>query len=84
MNQLESMPRDLAVVQRSVDQLTEKQEQMARNIAALRSAEHDIKKKRQRLICRVGRNSIRGTRADNHGRLDTSRSYQWRGGLGRA
>jgi hypothetical protein len=39
------MPRDLAVVRRGVEQLTEKQEQMARNIADLRSAEHDIKKK---------------------------------------
>jgi hypothetical protein len=44
-HQLEAMPRDLAVVKRSVEQLTEKQEQMARNIATLRSAEHDIKKK---------------------------------------
>ena len=45
VHQFEAMPRDLAVVRRSVEQLTEKQEQMARNIAALRSAEHDIKKK---------------------------------------
>src|SRR5262245_34765045 len=41
-HQLEAMPRDLAVVKRSVEQLTEKQEQMARNIATLRSAEHYI------------------------------------------
>jgi hypothetical protein len=45
VQQLEAMPRDLAVVRRGVEQLTEKQEQMARNIAALRSAEYDIKKK---------------------------------------
>jgi hypothetical protein len=45
VQQLEAMPRDLAVVKRGVEQLTEKQEQMTRNIAALRSAEYDIKKK---------------------------------------
>jgi hypothetical protein len=45
VHELEAMPRDLAVVRRGVEQLTEKQEQMARNIADLRSAEHDIKKK---------------------------------------
>jgi hypothetical protein len=44
VQQLEAMPRDLAVVKRGVEQLTEKQEQMARN-SALRSAEYDIKKK---------------------------------------
>jgi hypothetical protein len=44
-HQLEAMPRDLVVVRRSLEQLAEKQEQMARNIAALRSFEHDIKKK---------------------------------------
>jgi len=45
VQQLEAMPRDLAVVRRGVEQFAEKQEQMARNIAALRSAEYDIKKK---------------------------------------
>jgi hypothetical protein len=45
VHKLEAMPGDLAVVRRSVEQLTERQEQMARNIADLRSAEHDIKKK---------------------------------------
>jgi hypothetical protein len=44
-HQLEAMPRDLAVVRRIVEQLTEKQEQMARNIATLQAAERDIKKK---------------------------------------
>jgi hypothetical protein len=45
VQQLEAMPRNLAIVRRGVEQLTEKQEQMAQNIADLRSAEHDIKKK---------------------------------------
>src|SRR5512143_1568102 len=36
--QLEAMPRDLAVVRRNVEQLTEKHEQMARNIATLKAA----------------------------------------------
>jgi hypothetical protein len=45
VQQLEATPRDLAVVRRGVEQLTEKQERMARNIAALRSVEYDIKKK---------------------------------------
>jgi hypothetical protein len=44
-HQLGAMPRDLAVVRRSVEQLTEKQEQMARNIATLQAVERDIKKK---------------------------------------
>ena len=44
VQQLEAMPRDLAVVKRGVEQLTEKQEQTGRN-SALRSAEYDIKKK---------------------------------------
>lgn len=43
--QLEAMPRDLAVVRRNVEQLTEKQEQMARNIATLKAAGQHIKKK---------------------------------------
>jgi hypothetical protein len=45
VHQLEAMPRDLVVVRRGVEQLTEKQEQMGRNIVALRSAEHDTKQK---------------------------------------
>jgi hypothetical protein len=43
--QLEAMPRDLAVVRRNVEQLTEKHEQMARNIATLKAAGQHIKKK---------------------------------------
>ena len=45
VRQLEAMPRDLAAVRSGVEQLTEKQEQMARNIVALRSAELGTKKK---------------------------------------
>ncbi|MGB8893173.1 MAG: hypothetical protein WCD13_02465 [Pseudolabrys sp.] len=45
VRQLEAMPRDLAVVRRNVEELTEKHEQMARNIASLQTAEHHIKKK---------------------------------------
>jgi hypothetical protein len=43
--QLEAMPRDLAVIRQNVEQLTEKHEQMARNIATLKAAEQHIKKK---------------------------------------
>ena len=43
--QLEAMPRDLAVVRRNVEQLTEKHEQMARNIATLKAAGQHVKKK---------------------------------------
>ena len=42
--QLEVMPRDLAVIRRNVEQLTEKHEQMARNIATLKAAGQHIKK----------------------------------------
>ncbi len=42
--QLEAMPRDLAVMRRNVEQLTEKHEQMARNIATLKAAGQHIKK----------------------------------------
>ena len=59
VRQLEAMPRDLAAVRSGVQQLTEKQEQMARNIAALRSAEHGTKRKGHLFICRAGRNSFR-------------------------
>jgi hypothetical protein len=42
--QLEAMPRDLAAMRRNVEQLTEKNEQMARNIVALKAAGQHIKK----------------------------------------
>jgi hypothetical protein len=42
--QLEAMPHDLAIMRRNVEQLTEKHEQMARNIATLKAAGQHIKK----------------------------------------
>jgi hypothetical protein len=44
---LEAMPHELAVLQKSVEQLTEKQIQMAKNIATLHATEQNIKKKTQ-------------------------------------
>ena len=43
--QLEAMARDLAVMQRSVEQLAAKQERMAQNIATLQAVEQDIREK---------------------------------------
>jgi hypothetical protein len=45
MQQLDAVARNLAVVQKSVEQLGAKQEEMARNIASLQAAEQDIRKK---------------------------------------
>jgi hypothetical protein len=45
VQQLEAMARDLTAVRHSVEQLADKQEQMARNIATLQTIEQDIRKK---------------------------------------
>jgi hypothetical protein len=45
MRQLAPLASTLDVVRRSVEQLAAKQEQMARNIAALRAAEDDVRQK---------------------------------------
>jgi hypothetical protein len=45
VQQLEPMARDLAAVQRSLEQLAVKQDQMAQSIATLRTVEQDIKQK---------------------------------------
>jgi hypothetical protein len=45
MQQLDAIARNLAVVQRSVEQLTAKQEEMAHNIATLQAAKQDIRTK---------------------------------------
>src|SRR5215204_157321 len=43
--QLDAIVRNLAMVQKGVEQLSAKQEEMARNIAALQTAERDIRSK---------------------------------------
>ena len=45
VQQLEPMARDLAAVQRSLEQLAIKQDQMAQSIATLQAVEQDIKQK---------------------------------------
>ncbi len=45
MQQLDEIARNLAVVQKGIEQLSAKQEQMARNIATLQAAEQDIRSK---------------------------------------
>ena len=45
MQQLDTMARNLAVVQKGVEQLAAKQEEMAHNIATLQAAEQDIRSK---------------------------------------
>ena len=45
MQQLDAIARNLATVQKGIEQLSAKQEEMARNIAALQAAEQDIKSK---------------------------------------
>jgi hypothetical protein len=56
--QLEAMTRDLAVMQRSVEQLTAKQERMAQNIATLKAVEQDIREKMSSHL-RPGRSASR-------------------------
>ena len=45
MQQLDEIARTLAMVQKGIEQLSAKQEQMARNIATLQAAEQDIRSK---------------------------------------
>ena len=45
LQQLDAIARNLAMVQKSIEQLSAKQEEMARNIAALQAAEQELKSK---------------------------------------
>jgi hypothetical protein len=45
VQQVQTMARDVAVVRRSVEQLSTRQEEMAQNIATLQAGEQDIRQK---------------------------------------
>jgi hypothetical protein len=84
VHKLEAMPGDLAVVRRSVEQLTERTNGPEHCRSAVCRTRHQKENVISSSAAQDETHTVARNKADNRRRLDTSRNYQWHGGLGRA